>query len=455
MKNISFMIMSDAHLDSDFAIDCNARRREQRHAFDEALKLCRRYTIDYLLVPGDLFDKRSPDPETVNYVISSFAALDRTAVIIAPGNHDPMTVDSPYRLYDWPQNVFIFPDKKVTFVEFNDKIRGVADRDYLFSAGRETGRRGIRFYGAAFEGHFSRESLFVSRDGRTPRLSPSFVNVLVMHGTVVTDNAKSNYNPIPKDVLDECGFDLCAIGSNHSYSRKGTVVSSGVLCPRNFDEPGDTGVVMGEITDDGRLLTDFVPINAIRYETVKYDVSGAEDLSVRAITNGIKAITNRADCHRIEITGEIGYDENIDTAGIRTELSGYYPIVTVTDKTIKKADMRLLTAEKTFRGVFASKVWGKVKKQRDDEKETGKAPAYSERAFESAINISLKIFDGAGLANEQKNASRANENSANRRTSEGFSYDLFDSGSYSKAADTVNAVMNGDVSTGAPQDETI
>ena len=117
--------------------------------------------------------------------------------------------------------------------------------------------------------------------------------------------------------------------------------------------------------------------------------------------------------------------------------------------------MRLLTAEKTFRGVFASKVWGKVKKQRDDEKETGKAPAYSERAFESAINISLKIFDGAGLANEQKNASRANENGANRRTAEGFSYDLFDSGSYSAAADSVGAVMSGDVSEDATQDETI
>ncbi|MBO4364543.1 MAG: hypothetical protein J5912_09210, partial [Clostridia bacterium] len=98
-------------------------------------------------------------------------------------------------------------------------------------------------------------------------------------------------------------------------------------------------------------------------------------------------------------------------------------------------------------GVFASKVWGKVKKQRDDEKETGKAPAYSERAFESAVNISLKIFDGSGLANEQKNAQRgAGDADENRQAGEGFSYDLFDAGAYSAVAGTA------DTDGGEPQD---
>ena len=32
MKNVSFMILADAHLDSDFARDCHLRRAEQRKA---------------------------------------------------------------------------------------------------------------------------------------------------------------------------------------------------------------------------------------------------------------------------------------------------------------------------------------------------------------------------------------------------------------------------------------
>ena len=396
MRKFSFLIMGDAHLDADFPDNSEQRRREQRLAFDKALSLVSDFAIDYLLVPGDLFDKRNPDPETFSYVMNSFAALEKTKVIIAPGNHDPMTVDSPYRNSDIPGNVYIFPEKRVSFIEFSGRV-APGGRDYLFGSGSAGTSYSVRFYGSAFEGHFSRDSMLVSSDGRTPRLSGNFINVLVMHGKLVDDDEKSSCNPIPLKALEGCGFDFCALGTEHSYLKKKNILNSGILCPRGFLETGETGVIAGEVAEDNRVRADFVPINAIRYEKIKYDITGLFDLSADRIAEGIKSITDSRDCYFVELTGETGFDESVNAAEVKKRLTGFFPIVEVVDRTVKKADIRLLSEEKNFRGAFCSVIWDSVRhkgaagggpsKKADDLKR------YSEKTHEDAINLCLKLFD--------------------------------------------------------------
>lgn len=401
MRKFSFLIMGDAHLDADFPENNEQRRREQRLAFDKAMSLVSDYAIDYLLVPGDLFDKRNPDRETFSYVMNSFAALEKTKVIIAPGNHDPMTVDSPYRSCEMPGNVYVFPEKRVSFIEFSGRV-APGGRDYLFGSENTSSSYSVRFYGSAFEGHFSRDSMLVSADGKTPRLSGNFINVLVMHGKLVEDDEKSIYNPIPGKVLEACGFDFCAIGSEHSYLRRKNVFNSGILCPRGFLETGDTGVIAGEVTEDNRVRADFIPINAIRYEKMKYDITGLFDLSPDRIADGIKAITDSRDCYLVELTGETGFDESVDAEEVKKRLTGFFPIVDVVDKTVKKADIRLLADEKNFRGAFCSVIWDSVRRRNSaggaSSKKNDDLKKYSEKTHEDAINLCLKLFDSADTA---------------------------------------------------------
>lgn len=389
MKNVSFMILADAHLDSDFARDCHLRREEQRKAFDKAMSMVAEYDIEYLLIPGDLFDERSPGKVTVDYVKKAFAALKGTKVIIAGGNHDPITTDSPYADGDWPHNVYIFPSKNISMMEFGDKYRTRRAEgrgaSLLFRSEEEIPqKKGVRVYGASFEGHFARETLLSDERGEIPALSPSYINILVLHGEA--DVSRSMYNPISKDVLRECGFDLCALGHVHSYKKTDDYIYSGVLCSRGFDELGDCGVVVGEITDEGRVLTEFIPINIRKYVAEEIDISEETDFSVDALSELILSKTDKELCTKVILKGIVPLQEKIDVEGLQMRLTGKYPQVKVVDNTSVEADWRLISEENSLRGIFVRKMLEKLRDTED-----GK---YSTKNIQDAMKIGIKAFGG-------------------------------------------------------------
>lgn len=369
MKNMTFMIMGDAHLDSDFARDCNERRREQKAAFEEALSLVKKYSFDYLFIPGDLFDKRIPDRETVNYVKNSFAALKKTTVIISPGNHDPYTIDSPYYDGKWPENVHIFTERQIGMFEFGGRanVSGEKASDRLFSEGiviSET--RSMRVYGAAFDGHFIKESLANGENGNTPKLVSGYVNVLMMHGTFSNDN--SSQNPLDENELVSSGFDFCVIGGTHKQRKDGKILSSGVLYPRGFDEPGDSGVVVGEITEDKKVLTEFIPINKMVYDILDFDISDELDLSAEALSLKTKLISKEGHSVRVRLVGKKRYGETIDTKNLSDLLLGYFTYAEVTDDTRISEDRLLITNENSPRGIFMKLISEKEPANEDEKK---------------------------------------------------------------------------------------
>lgn len=393
MKSFSFMVMGDAHLDRKFKSSMTGAS-DRLAAFDAAIELARQRSLNYIFITGNLFDSPTPSSSVLKHVTNSLASLP-ARIIIAPGNCDPSTVGSCYKAPVWPSNVFIFPSGEINYIEFNDRFRGASDRDYVISGGKESGRKGIRIYGAAFEGHFCRESLLVSGQGRTPRLSSSYINVLAMHGFVSQDG-KSNFNPIPTDILRECGFDLCAIGGEPLCSRKGNIIVPGSLCASGFKEAGECGVYVGEISDSGYLTTDFIQVSPLKYETIVFDVSGRENLSPVSLASDILKLSNIANCTRIELTGELLFDENIDVDALGTHLKDRFPLVEVVDKTMKRADLSLFNYEKTFRGMFTAAIWESVKSAREQSRKSGSV-GYNERNYEQAVNFGLKIIDNMSL----------------------------------------------------------
>jgi len=53
-------------------------------------------------------------PETADFIHQQLASLSPIRVIIAPGEKDPYTNDSPYARLNWPENVDIFYQNKLT-----------------------------------------------------------------------------------------------------------------------------------------------------------------------------------------------------------------------------------------------------------------------------------------------------------------------------------------------------
>ena len=385
------MIMSDVHMDSDFEYNGDEKRAECLRAFEKALGLCSGYGINYVFIPGDLFDKRCPDGECVKKALDLIAAQTETVFLLACGNHDPYAPDSPYANYKLPGNLFVFPTREISTFEFSDKSRA-SDREYMFSTGLSSGKKGVRVYGASFTGHFEKESLLKANDTRVRRLSTDYCNILLMHGITDPANGKSPYNPVSSDTIRQYGFDLAIIGGSHDYNKNGEIICPGCLYPRSFSDLGPKGVVLGDITPDGKIRTEFMPIDIIKYEHVNYDVTGADNFSAYAISEGIKKITEKKNCYDIDITGVINYDENVGVEAIKRELSGYYPEVRVQDKTCKKIDLKLFSSEKNMRGSACVKIRQRVIEGRK-EAENGNKSSIDEKNYEDALNILVKSFE--------------------------------------------------------------
>lgn len=116
---------ADVHLDHSFAADFGssihgrARREAIRTAFRALVDRCLAWPADALLIAGDLFDAEHVTPDTLAFLRACFAELDPIPVVIAPGESDPYSADSPYARYAWPSNVRVFLAPSWQFFEFD------------------------------------------------------------------------------------------------------------------------------------------------------------------------------------------------------------------------------------------------------------------------------------------------------------------------------------------------
>jgi hypothetical protein len=172
----------------------------------------------------------------------------------------------------------------------------------------------------------------------------------------------------------------------HSYKKTEDYIYSGVLCSRGFDELGDCGVVVGEITDEGRVLTEFIPINVRKYVAEEIDVSEETDFSVDALSDLILSKTDKELCTKVILKGIVPLQEKIDVEGLQMRLTGKYPQVKVVDNTSVEADWRLISEENSLRGIFVRRMLEKLRDTED-----GK---YSTKNIQDAMKIGIKAFGG-------------------------------------------------------------
>ena len=116
---LKFIHAADFHLDSAFgalpARQAAARRRESRENMLRLANYVNQDNIDLVLLAGDLFDSGSMYRETVEQLAEALGQM-AAKVFIAPGNHDYATAGSPWQTVDWPENVHVFSEERLTAV---------------------------------------------------------------------------------------------------------------------------------------------------------------------------------------------------------------------------------------------------------------------------------------------------------------------------------------------------
>ena len=254
---------ADFHLGSPFACldmrEGEARRREQLDVFAAALGRAAESGCSAILIAGDLFDCGYVDRETVREV---FGLLGRAGmpVVIAPGNHDPMTRGGVYSMKDMPDNVFIFDSPEMTYFDFPE-LR-------------------LRVHGYAFESErYTDDPLSADIS-----LAENCFNVLLAHADIYSP--LSTYAPINLRQLEAIGFDYVALGHVHKFEdpiRLGrTLLSySGFPIGRSFDECGKGGALTVTLSSNTPLTANAerVILTDKQYLSERIDVTGATSRS--------------------------------------------------------------------------------------------------------------------------------------------------------------------------------
>lgn len=247
---LNLLHAADFHLDSPFsglsAEQSALRRAELRQLPSRLTALAKARQAHLALLPGDLFDGSRVYPETVEALKN---ALEEMAipVFIAPGNHDHFHPRSPYAGEDWPENVHIFTESRMTSVELPE-INCVVHGCAFTSPHREDDPL------AGFA---------APKDGR--------IHLLCVHGEVAQ---AGTYAPIAPRSLAESGVCYAALGHIHAASGlqwAGDTAWAYPGCPegRGFDECGEKGASLVTI-DGGRVCAEALPIcrRQYRIETV-------------------------------------------------------------------------------------------------------------------------------------------------------------------------------------------
>ncbi len=360
----------DIHLDSSFTsqdvIEAQKRRNALRSAFSSLLLYARTERVDLFLICGDLFDDECVTKDTLTSITSQMADIEGCTFIITPGNHDPYSDSSPYKLMEFPKNVYIFSRPELSYIDIDGT--------------------NVRVYGSAYlsdtKDEFTSEAL--------PILDSQKINILMHHGDIGVKG--SPYNNLGASIIERSGFDYIALGHVHKGSEisklGGTLYAyCGCLEGRDFGECGYKGAIVGSI-EKGSFDLRHVRFSSKRYEIEKADVTGSDNF-----TDILPSIIEKCSIYgndtllRIEFSGVVSENFIIDEALLKSSLHGI-SYIEIKDKTLPMLNMKSLKEDKTLAGEFYRALEEKLFS--DDEEEKGTASMALKYGLRAIYGMELK-----------------------------------------------------------------
>ena len=380
VEEVKILHCADLHLGSELTgapvagVAAVQRRQELLGTFRRITNICRDEKVDLLLIAGDLFEGSNVDEATVRSVKEYLGNMGGTIAAIAPGNHDYVSIDSPFAGDDWPDNVIIFKSN-LAKVEFKE--------------------RGFAIFGAGFTGTYQREPLLDGSGGQLP--DPSLINICVLHGDLGSSGGFSDYNLVTESQLAASGFSYVALGHIHKRTeilRAGSCAFAYPGCPdgRGFDELGDKGVYIGTVSKNSAKL-EFRSTSSRMYLSEEIDVSGlsSEGEIVRLVLAELQKRYGSdfgRHYYKLQLTGSIEESFVMPLATIREVLGESIYFVKISDHTHLEVDYDELAKESSLRGIFVRKMLERIKaaERAAQEDETAR--------LKRALELGIMSFDG-------------------------------------------------------------
>ncbi len=348
---------SDMHLDSPFATlddELGKRRRQDQIAtFQRLIELVRDLQADALLLPGDVFERRSTRLGTVKWVLDLLASLTPVPVLIAPGNHDPWEAASFWKL-ERPDNVVVF---------------GGAWQSHRVADAAIWGR------GFLAE-HEPSDPLADFPSGQRP-------DIVVFHGDCDKLPGDSDYAPFTRTRLAELGAIWAAVGHIHKPMPIADLGAyAGSLEPLGFDEPGVHGALVVDLDLKTRQKQwRSLPLARCRYETMTVDLAARTDQqALDELAVRIREWDPETTLLRVELVGPAAQD-GWPVGRWQGELASGWLHCEVRDLRLPPVD---LTDQFTVRGRFAGRIMAQMEQ----------ADEAQRQLLADALRIGLAALEG-------------------------------------------------------------
>lgn len=356
MSQLSFIHTADLHLDAPFSSlsDTNKAVRRRRD-----LEACFRKIVneaqhtELLLISGDFFEDNSVLGSTVLTIKNLFSELYKSEIIICPGNHDPLKVNSPYKNQVWGNNVHILEDvTQVLYLEkYNTCIYTLGSRGSV------------------------KEDLQILKEKNIPE---NCFNILLFHGTVDMPFEEENYNAISSQELFSLGMDYIALGHMHNYIQKSNgkclMINPGSPEPLGFDEGGQHGYIKGTMTFTAQNIksieTEYIPSASRQYHSIEINVTGgASDTEIlQQILKDRKISFNLSDLYSITLKGFLKKDYMPDISKLIAELKDLCFFIKLKNQTYKQFDVEEYLEDPGIKGEFVRRIMDKMETALSQEK---------------------------------------------------------------------------------------
>lgn len=295
------------------------RKAEVRASFNRMIERAKAAGVRLVLLSGDVFDSERPlkrDKEFFYSVVGNNPEID---FLYLRGNHDG----------------------KESYVQYglsNLKTFGNEWTKYSYDE--------LDIYGIEMDAG-NAQSLY-----STLKTDAGRKNIVMLHGQVGDGSGKDKIN-LTK--LKNRGIDYLALGHIHAFDcqkldDRGVWAYSGCLEGRGFDETGEKGFVL--LDTDGAWKTQFVPNSARVIEEICVDLTGTDDFygAFRKCRQSVKC--KGKDMLRINLVGEIDYDNATLAVDMRKNFENDYYFVSVKDRTVRRFDTEKIAADPSLKGEF-------------------------------------------------------------------------------------------------------
>ena len=317
---------SDIHLDSPLTArlpsgKVRERRAELSAGFKRLVNEAHTLGADAVIIAGDLFDNDRISKRALISAIDVISSANDITFYYLEGNHERAAIRESG--ITTPDNLKFFEEDWTYF-----------EADSVSIAGRSS----------------ITKDMFKSLD-----LPSNKTNIVVLHGEL--RDRSDDDDAIGIQDLKNKSVDYLALGHYHSDSHPdlpegGIAVYSGTPEGRGFDETGDKGFVLIDITD-GKISHTFIPFAKRRLNIIPLDITGAlrtSDLYDMAET--VLRGVSRDDLVRLELCG--GYSPELikDREGLTEKYSEKFYYFEVKDSSHQEINPDDYKLDKSLKGEF-------------------------------------------------------------------------------------------------------